>query len=273
MIPRRILIAALLAPYAFAQQAQAPVVEIDRPLQLPALIVGDLGAALTAPADWSGEDWQKLSLGALAVVAVSLALDRPVARAVDRLDRHSYDSWGKKLDTLGGAGTVAIVGGAYVTGLLADQPRLREFGSDAALSMLVAQLCVTIPTKFLVGRSRPYDEQGPYHFKPMHGGLSFPSGHATQVFTLAAVISEYADNPWASAAAYGGATLVGLSRLEQRAHFVSDVVAGAAIGTLSAKAVMLRHRKLRTNPKSHLEISWSPLWTGQTAGVSLAMKF
>jgi len=273
MISRGTLVAALLTSCVFAQQAPAPAVEIDRPLQLPALVMGDLGAALTAPAEWSGEDWQKLSLGALAVVGVSLALDRPVARAIERMDRHSYDPWGKRLDTLGGVGTVAIVGGAYVTGLLADQPRLREFGSDAALSMLVAQLCVTIPTKFVVGRSRPYDEQGPYHFKPLHGGLSFPSGHATQVFTLAAVISEYADDPWATAAAYGGAALVGLSRLEQRAHFVSDVVAGAAIGTLSAKAVMLRHRKLRANPRSHLEISCSPLWTGQGAGLSLAVKF
>lgn len=273
MTQSRTLIAALFSTLAIAQSSPAPNTEIDRPLQLPGLIVGDLGATLSAPASWSPEDWGKVSLGALAVVGISMALDRPVAKAVDRMDRSSYDPWGKRLDTLGGAGTVVIAGGAYVGGLLADQPKLQEFGSDAAISMLVAQLCVTIPTKFIVGRSRPFDEEGPYHFKPMHGGLSFPSGHATQVFTLAAVISEYADNPWASAAAYGGAALVGLSRLEQRAHFVSDVVAGAAIGTLSAKAVMLRHRTLRASGKSHLKVSISPLWSGNGAGVFVSARF
>ena len=41
-----------------------------------------------------------------------------------------------------------------------------------------------------------------------------------------------------------GATLVGLARIEQRAHFVSDVAAGAVIGNLSARAVLLRHRTI-----------------------------
>jgi len=273
MIFRRTLVAACFTSLVFAQQTPEPTLEIDGPTQLPSLVVGDLGAAASAPVSWSSKEWGRLSLGALAVVGVSMALDRPVAKAIDRMDRGSYDSWGKRLDTLGGVGTVAIAGGAYVGGLLADQPRLREFGSDAALSMLVAQVCVTIPTKFLVGRSRPYDDRGPTHFKPLHGDPSFPSGHATQAFSLAAVISEYADNPWVSRAAYAGATLVGLARLEQRAHFVSDVVAGAAIGVLSAKAVMLRHHKLRSNPKSHVEVSVSPLWTGNGAGLSAAMRF
>ncbi len=178
----------------------------------------------------------------------------------------------KRLDTLGGVGTVAIAGGAYVGGLLADQPRVREFGADAALSMLVAQ-SVTIPVKILAGRFRPDQDAGPYHFKPLGGSQSFPSGHATQAFTLAAVISEYADNPWGSAAAYGGAVLVGLARLEQRAHFVSDVVAGAVVGTLAAKAVMQHHRFLRSGPGSPVSVSWAPVCTADTTGLLVSLRF
>jgi membrane-associated phospholipid phosphatase len=132
---------------------------------------------------------------------------------------------------------------------------------------------IAIPTKFLVGRSRPFNDEGPYHFKPLHGGLSFPSGHSTQAFAMAAVVSEYADNPWGSVAAYGGAVLVGLARMEQRSHFVSDVVAGALIGTLSAKAVMSRHRTLRSDTKSHFAMSISPIWSGDSLGLLVSVKF
>ncbi|MDP2876223.1 MAG: phosphatase PAP2 family protein [Holophaga sp.] len=274
MFHLRITTAVLVASIAFAQEMPAPPVAIDRPLQLPSLILGDLKATWTAPAAWTSDEWTKLSMAALAVVGVSLALDRPTARAVERMDRTSYDPWGKRLDTLGGLGTIAIAGGAYVGGLLFEQPKMREFGADAALSMLIAQLVVTIPVKYLAGRSRPIDDQGPYHFKPLRGGFSFPSGHASRAFALATVLSEYADNPWISGLAYGGAALVGVSRLEQREHFVSDVVAGALIGTLSAKAVMLRHSSLRGHgAKSRLTLTVAPSWINDSAGLMVCVKF
>jgi len=267
----RPLAAALLsASLAFAQGGPT---DIDRPLQLPALIVGDLKMAWTAPASWRQEEWGHLTLGALGLVGLSLVADRPVDQAFQRTDRTRFNPLAKDLDTLGGNGSVLIAGGAYLTGVLAGMPTVRAFGADTSLSMLVAELLVALPTKVLVGRSRPYEDEGPYHFKPLHGGVSFPSGHATQAFTLAAVISEYGDDPWISAAAYGGAGLVGLARLEQREHFLSDVVAGGLIGTLSAKAVMRRHHTLREGAKSHLAVSISPLVSGNSTGLSVAVRF
>jgi membrane-associated phospholipid phosphatase len=270
MICRRSAAALLGASIALAQGAPT---EIDRPLQLPTLIVGDSKMAWTAPAAWKRDEWTNLSLGALALVGVSIALDRPVDQAFQRTDWTRFDPWAKRLGTLGAEGTVVIAGGAYLTGVLADLPRVRAFGADACLSMFVAEVLATLPAKFIVGRSRPNDENGTYFFKPFHGGQSFPSAHVTQAFTLAAVVSEYGDNAWASAAAYGTASLVGLSRLEQREHFVSDVVAGALIGTLSAKAVMRRHRVLRAGASSHLDVSITPVWTGDSTGLRVAVKF
>jgi membrane-associated phospholipid phosphatase len=270
MFHGRMLAAALATAFAWAQDAPAPGVEIDRFPQLPGLVAGDLKAAATAPAAWSAPQWGEVGLGAAALVGVSMALDRPVDKAAQRLNRTRWDPWAKRLDTLGGTGTVIIAGGAYLGGLVSNQPAVREFGSDASLSMAVAQLLVTLPGKYLAGRSRPDAGAGPYHFKPMNGGDSFPSGHATQAFSLAAVVADYADNPWASAAAYGGATLVGLARLEQRVHFVSDVCAGALIGIGSARFVLKRHQILRAN---QLEVDLEPVWTPGRTELRVSLKF
>jgi undecaprenyl-diphosphatase len=57
---------------------------------------------------------------------------------------------------------------------------------------------------------------------------SFPSGHATTAFTVAAVLT------WAAPARWrlwlGVAAGIGLSRVLLNAHFISDVLGGAAIG-------------------------------------------
>lgn len=268
MIRPRTLAALLSATVAFAQETV-----IDRPAQIPALAAADLKAAVTAPAAWTPGTWGRISLGALALAGLSMALDRPVDRGLRRSDLSAYDPWARRLDSLGGTGTVVIAGGAYLGGLLADRPRLQAFGSDAAFSMFVAQVALTLPGKFLAGRSRPVDDAGPYHFKPMGGRDSFPSGHATQAFTLATVVSAYADRPWASVAAYTGATLVGLARVEQRAHYVSDVAAGAVIGTLSAKAVLLRHRTLRMGGRKQVDLSFAPVLGGGQNGVLVKVRF
>ena len=56
---------------------------------------------------------------------------------------------------------------------------------------------------------------------------------------MASVIaSHYSEVGWVQYAAYGTASLVGLSRIYHNAHFTSDVLAGAAIGTLVGTGVV-----------------------------------
>jgi undecaprenyl-diphosphatase len=63
---------------------------------------------------------------------------------------------------------------------------------------------------------------------------SFPSGHATTAFAAAVLLSlRY---PRGAAVFFGLAVLVGLSRVVLGSHFPSDVVAGAALGSLVALA-------------------------------------
>ncbi|MCH5347212.1 MAG: phosphatase PAP2 family protein [Muribaculaceae bacterium] len=66
---------------------------------------------------------------------------------------------------------------------------------------------------------------------------SFPSGHTARAFMGATVVArELGDiSPWWAVGAYTVATGVGVSRVIERRHFPTDVVAGAGIGILSAQ--------------------------------------
>lgn len=74
-------------------------------------------------------------------------------------------------------------------------------------------------------------------------GSSFPSGHAAGAFSVATVVARrYANHKWVPWAAYGFATLVGLSRIPTLAHFSSDVFVGATIGYATTEYATLRPR-------------------------------
>lgn len=66
---------------------------------------------------------------------------------------------------------------------------------------------------------------------------SFVSGHTATVFMGAELVrSEYKDaSPWYGIGAYTIATGVGLLRIYNNRHWVSDVIAGAGVGILSAR--------------------------------------
>lgn len=66
--------------------------------------------------------------------------------------------------------------------------------------------------------------------RPNGGQNSFPSGHTTSAFAFASVVAMN-HNIYAGIAATSLATFVGLSRINDKKHYVHDVIAGATIGT------------------------------------------
>ncbi|MDR1330777.1 MAG: phosphatase PAP2 family protein [Tannerella sp.] len=66
---------------------------------------------------------------------------------------------------------------------------------------------------------------------------AFPSGHTAVAFTGAHILyREYRDqSPWIGVGGYVVATAVGALRVANRAHWMSDIAAGAGIGILSAE--------------------------------------
>jgi len=74
--------------------------------------------------------------------------------------------------------------------------------------------------------------------RPDHSSFtSFPSGHTATAFAAAEWLrTEYWQrSPWIGIAGYAVATTTGVLRVYNNRHWVSDVVAGAAIGFLSTR--------------------------------------
>jgi membrane-associated phospholipid phosphatase len=116
--------------------------------------------------------------------------------------------------------------------------------------------------KGIVGRERPTGEPAePHEFFPFRGFLSsqrssFPSGHTAAAFAFATSLTEETARRWPHAvrfvapAGYAGATLVGLSRIYNDEHWASDVMMGAAVGTLSGVVTM---RYMHAHPRNRLD--------------------
>jgi hypothetical protein len=73
---------------------------------------------------------------------------------------------------------------------------------------------------------------------------SFPSGHTAQAFATATFMAkEYNDQSmWESGGANSMATAVGVMRVLNNRHWVSDILSGAGIGILSTNLAYLTHR-------------------------------
>ena len=94
--------------------------------------------------------------------------------------------------------------------------------------------------KRLVGRARPqhFDEVGVLAFKWNVADWtyqSFPSGHATTAFALAATIGFISERWFYPALLLASA--IALSRLTLGVHYPSDVLGGAVVGLVGAYAV------------------------------------
>jgi len=98
--------------------------------------------------------------------------------------------------------------------------------------------------KWRVGRRRPVIAIAPFDFHPLIGGwsglfrqtgLSFPSGHACLSFATAVSLTILV--PRWRGLWFCVALAVAAERVLENAHYVSDVVAGMGVGTLSTLIV------------------------------------
>lgn len=73
---------------------------------------------------------------------------------------------------------------------------------------------------------------------------SFPSGHTAQAFAAATFLSEEYKSKfkWMPYVAYGIASSVGVLRMANNKHYISDVLLGAGLGILSMKMSYLTHQ-------------------------------
>ena len=113
--------------------------------------------------------------------------------------------------------------------------RRRAFSRGVAVTAVAYGLNQAV--KFSVRRPRPQLEDLP-PLTPVVTQLSFPSAHATTSFAAAAAYSRAL--PLASPLFYGAATMFALSRPYLGVHYPSDVLAGAALGTVTGRLLRCR---------------------------------
>ena len=157
------------------------------------------------------------------------------------LDARLYSTFGRLEQRLGLyriARVVSFSGDGYAYALIAVLALALEPGAGQALLVTGCfAFAIEIPLYFVLKkifkRRRPYNVVP--SFKQIHrpsDEFSFPSGHTTAGFMVAYLISHFF--AWALIPVYIWASLIGLSRVMLRVHFVSDIIAGMLLGTALA---------------------------------------
>lgn len=121
--------------------------------------------------------------------------------------------------------------------------KTRRIGIAAATALALNTLIVNVILKTQIMRIRPFVlEESLSLITSLPKDSSFPSGHTSASFATAVILfkglPKYAGIP-----ALILAFLIGVSRLYVGAHFPTDVLAGALIGTFVALAVWWYYKK------------------------------
>jgi membrane-associated phospholipid phosphatase len=161
-----------------------------------------------------------------AATALAHQADHDIADWAMRSEQSSYTGIGDFL----GNGWVQVGGAVttYAVGLANHSPAATHVGSDLIRGQILNGLA-TRGLKVAVQRTRPNG-----------GKYSFPSGHSSAMFMSAAVLQAHA-SPKLWIPAYAAAGFVGYSRIRDGAHWFSDVVAGATLGTIIGRTVVADH--------------------------------
>lgn len=261
------ILAAALPAFAGAEEAGAPPdpapaaspsspKDIDSLKEAPFTVLHDTAAILKSPASWDASDWRTLAFGTLAVAGTALALDKPVKDAFERNHSKALQDMTDRIGNLSLAGSVAVAGGFYLTGMFTGNAEARATGTDAISASLITGALIVPALKYSIGRYRPDKDRSTFSAKPFgNGDPGFPSAHATELFTMAAVITAHYPDTWVQVAAYGFAGLTGLSRIAGNHHYTSDVVAGSLIGYAVGKAVVAMNQKVRFGKTGEFTLS------------------
>jgi PAP2 superfamily len=216
----------------------------------------------TSPMRWDEEDWLYFG-GALVAIGAAHSFDERVRdhfatgskSILNNEDRNSLRD---------AAPTVAIIAG---TGLYAsfidDRDGYRETWAlieAGAFSGATAEVL-----GYATGRERPDATTSANEWGK--GGDSFPSLHTTVAFAVGTVFAESGNDEYRwirRIIGYGVAGATAYVRVEENVHWLSDTVAGAALGIATAKFVLNRQ-----DAQSHGTVQFQPVKGGWMVSYSV----
>ncbi len=195
--------------------------------------------------------WSLLAacVAVFAGVAVDVTHMGPLARADEHIAHwcfrhvtgrlHAVCSWATHL------GDSALLAVFVVVAIVWLLRRQRRFDAVLLTVSASATAVLTAGLKVAFHRSRPV------YVDPVHGpkSFSFPSGHASGAFAVYVLLAILLTvglggrlRSWAIGGAFALATLVAVTRVLLPVHFLSDVVAGTAIGLAVVGVAILARR-------------------------------
>ena len=186
-------------------------------LLLPALVLAPI--LTPAPSCASTATVLRKSAIAAGLIGAAFALDGAVKRdAIDEGPGEAMEEPGEVV----GAGQFVFGGTAVLgaVGLITGDREAVHTAKDLAVALTATSAAVWA-LKYTTHRERP---DGSNHY-------SFPSGHTAVAFAAASVIDKRYGGI-AGWGAYTAAALAGEARIADNHHYLSDVVAGAVLGTV-----------------------------------------
>lgn len=225
-----------------------PAAQDPQPQHMAAF--ADAGAYFTAPLHWSAAEWGTFA-AVLGAIGAAHQLDTHVrAHFASGLDATQLNDTKDVQDAIPAA--AMFVGTlAYANLIDSSAGRLETWTmfEAATLSGLSAYAL-----KYAIGREGPFQTSDANTFRAGSSG-SFPSVHATAAFAVGTVLAESGgdDYRWVRRfIGYGLGLATDYERLKHNAHWLSDVVAGSALGAASASFSM--NRVYRVDQQSGLAL-------------------
>ena len=182
----------------------------------------------------------------------------------------------------GSPGVLALSAVLYGGGLLTKRPVIAATGLRGLEAIAVSGV-VTATIKGMAGRKRPEispDDPGSFSWLRgvREGGdyQAVPSGHATAAFAFATAVHLEVKRRaprharWVGIAAYGSAVASAYGRMHDDRHWLSDVVTGAGIGSVTAVAI---HRWHATRPADPVDgFFLKPVLTPRRDGIGVGLS-
>ena len=232
----------------------------------PRAALEDAKLYFTAPLRWDEDDWLRFG-GTLVVLGVAYHYDENVRThfvggSDEGLDGSDSNSTNAALPAL------ALVVGTWIGAALLDDPA----GYEELGSMLEAGVLSAASTEILklsLGRQRPDETADANSW--FNSGDSFPSLHSSDAFAIGTVFAESGneDYRWLRrVVGYGVAGATAYGRVSDNAHWLSDVMAGAALGYATADFVMNR----RTGKGAEPSVMLLPMDQGLMLTFAMAVK-
>ena len=228
---------------------------------------------ISAPVNFDTNDWL-IAGGVTAATGLLMLADKGI-NDTWRDDIHSgtLDDFLDAIEHFGDSQTVLIAAGAgYMLGELVGTERDKEAALLVAQSFLLSA-GLTQGLKMTFKRERPDDSRDDqfsfFSSDASDTNSAFPSGHATNAFSMATVLSNVykTDAPWLGWVLYPTATLTSLARVNNERHWASDVFFGGALGYFIGRMVV-RYSPFRDNDR----ISLLPMSDGDYNGLRVVHR-